>query len=195
MSALGTPTTRPGIGLPAASGGEKGVHRAGLAPVEADLSEKTLPVRLLVDRLSGNESGDVHTLPALLRKAAPDARTDGVPPRRHGDDDGDILCQTDPQTTVQQPAKKLNIHQINQPIIHSSVCEFMTRPRVCRGSCYEQARSKGHDLRRKLKYIVQCLLMSLSFSSNRSVDATKQKLICLSRIWTKFLLKCVAISQ
>jgi len=75
--------------------GENGVQSAGLAPVDDDLSEKTLP-RLLVDTLSGSELGAVHTLPALLRSALA-TLTVGVPrhrAERHGDGDGDNLCAT-----------------------------------------------------------------------------------------------------
>jgi len=77
------------------SGGENGVQSAGLAPVDDDLSEKTLP-RLLVDILSGSESGAVQTLPALLRRVLA-ALAVGVPRQRaerHGEGDGDNLCAT-----------------------------------------------------------------------------------------------------
>jgi len=101
MSALGRSAVQRST-VPAVRGGENGVHRAGLAPVDADLSEKTLPVRLFVDKLSGRESGEVQTLPALLRRV-PASRTDGVP-RRHGDDDGDILCDRRTYNNKSQPA-------------------------------------------------------------------------------------------
>jgi len=65
--------------------GENGVHSAGLAPVDDDLSEKTLP-RLLVDTLSGSESGDVQTLPELLRSEVA-TRTGAVAGHRAGDGD------------------------------------------------------------------------------------------------------------
>ena len=49
----------------------KGVQSAGLAPVDDDLSEKTLLARLLVDTMSGSDSAVTHTLPALLRSDVP----------------------------------------------------------------------------------------------------------------------------
>jgi len=81
---LCTASYRPG------SCGENGVQSAGLAPVDDDLSENTLP-RLLVDTLSGKESCAVHTLPALLRSEL--AAAAGVV-RGHRAGDGDNLFAT-----------------------------------------------------------------------------------------------------
>jgi len=63
--------------------GVNGVQSAGLAPVDDDWSEKTLP-RLLVETLSGSESAAVHTLPALLRSDMP-TRTPAAGGQRAGD--------------------------------------------------------------------------------------------------------------